>query len=70
VTSWINVSAWPRSSIALPTPTTVSALTWFSRLPPDSCSLGVRGPGFCAEHSAIAAMVTAGEYQIAKIVAV
>ena len=28
------------------------------------------GTGFCAEHSAIAAMVTAGEYQIAKIVAV
>lgn len=28
------------------------------------------GTGFCAEHSAIASMVTAGEYQIAKIVAV
>lgn len=28
------------------------------------------GIGFCAEHSAIAAMVTAGEYRIAKIVAV
>jgi len=28
------------------------------------------GTGFCAEHSAIAAMVTAGEYQIAAIVAV
>jgi cytidine deaminase len=28
------------------------------------------GTGFCAEHSAIAAMVTAGEYQIAKIVSV
>jgi cytidine deaminase len=28
------------------------------------------GTGFCAEHSAIAAMVTAGEYSIAKIVAV
>ena len=28
------------------------------------------GIGFCAEHSAIAAMVTAGEYQVAKIVAV
>ena len=28
------------------------------------------GTGFCAEHSAIAAMVTAGEYQIARIVAV
>jgi cytidine deaminase len=26
--------------------------------------------GFCAEHSAIAAMVTAGEYKIVKIVAV
>lgn len=28
------------------------------------------GAGFCAEQSAIATMVTAGEYQIAKIVAV
>jgi cytidine deaminase len=28
------------------------------------------GTGFCAEHSAIAAMVTAGEYSISKIVAV
>jgi cytidine deaminase len=28
------------------------------------------GTGFCAEHSAIAAVVTAGEYRIAKIVAV
>ena len=28
------------------------------------------GTGFCAEHSAIAAMVTAGEYTIARIVAV
>jgi cytidine deaminase len=28
------------------------------------------GTGFCAEHSAIAAMVTSGEYGIAKIVAV
>ncbi len=28
------------------------------------------GTGFCAEHSAIAAMVTAQEYKIAKIVAV
>jgi cytidine deaminase len=28
------------------------------------------GTGFCAEHSAIAAMVTAGEYKIMKIVAV
>lgn len=28
------------------------------------------GTGFCAEHSAIAAMVTAGEYQIEAVVAV
>ncbi len=28
------------------------------------------GTGFCAEHSAVAAMVTAGELNIAKIVAV
>jgi cytidine deaminase len=28
------------------------------------------GMGFCAEHSAIAAMITAGEYKIKKIVAV
>jgi len=28
------------------------------------------GTGFCAEHAAIAAMVTAGEYRIVKIVAV
>ena len=28
------------------------------------------GTGFCAEHSAIASMVTAGEYRIAAIVAV
>ena len=28
------------------------------------------GMGFCAEHSAIAAMVTAGEYKITRIVAV
>jgi cytidine deaminase len=28
------------------------------------------GTGFCAEHGAIAAMVTAGEYRIARIVAV
>ncbi len=28
------------------------------------------GMGFCAEHSAIAAMVTAGEYKIEKIVGV
>ena len=34
------------------------------------CIDTVSGTGFCAEHSAIAAMVTAGEYQIAKIVAV
>lgn len=28
------------------------------------------GTGFCAEHSAIAAMVTAGEYRVTRIVAV
>ncbi len=28
------------------------------------------GTGFCAEHSAVAAMVTAGEYRIERIVAV
>lgn len=28
------------------------------------------GTGFCAEHSAVAAMVTASEYRIARIVAV
>ncbi|WJL94920.1 cytidine deaminase [Microbacterium sp. ET2] len=28
------------------------------------------GTGFCAEHAAIASMVTSGEYQIARIVAV
>ena len=28
------------------------------------------GTGFCAEHSAVAAMVTAGEYKIERIVAV
>ena len=28
------------------------------------------GTGFCAEHAAIAAMVTAGEYRIERIVAV
>ncbi|MEP6852842.1 MAG: cytidine deaminase [bacterium] len=28
------------------------------------------GTGFCAEHSAIAAMVTSGEYRIARIAAV
>lgn len=32
----------------------------------DICS----GMGFCAEHSSIAAMITNGEYQIKKIVAV
>ena len=32
----------------------------------DTCS----GMGFCAEHSAIAAMITGGEYKIKKIVAV
>ncbi|NOX87825.1 MAG: cytidine deaminase [Calditrichaeota bacterium] len=41
----------------------------------DNVYLGVcidtaSGMGFCAEHSAIAAMVTAGEYRIKKIVAV
>ena len=28
------------------------------------------GTGFCAEHAAIASMVTAGEYRIARVVAV
>ncbi|MFC4044371.1 cytidine deaminase family protein [Dactylosporangium siamense] len=28
------------------------------------------GTGFCAEHAAVAAMVTAGEYHVARIVAV
>ncbi len=28
------------------------------------------GTGFCAEHAAVSAMVTSGEYRIAKIVAV
>jgi cytidine deaminase len=28
------------------------------------------GTGFCAEHAAVAAMVTAGEYEVAQIVAV
>ena len=28
------------------------------------------GTGFCAEHAAVAAMVTAGEYRVARIVAV
>lgn len=32
----------------------------------DTCS----GMGFCAEHSAIAAMVTAGEFKIKKLVGV
>ena len=32
----------------------------------DTCS----GMGFCAEHSAIAAMITAGESRIMKIVAI
>jgi cytidine deaminase len=41
----------------------------------DNVYLGVcidsgSGIGFCAEHSAIAAMVTAGEYRIKRIVAV
>jgi cytidine deaminase len=35
-----------------------------------SCIDTASGTGFCAEHSAIAAMVTAGEYRIEKIVAV
>jgi cytidine deaminase len=34
------------------------------------CIDAMSGMGFCAEHSAIAAMVTAGEYRIARIVAV
>jgi len=34
------------------------------------CIDTISGTGFCAEHAAIAAMVTAGEYQIVKIVAV
>jgi cytidine deaminase len=43
--------------------------------PSGSLYRGVRidtgsGTGFCAEHSAIAAMVTAGEYRIERIVAV
>jgi len=41
----------------------------------DNVYLGVcidtgSGTGFCAEHSAIAAMVTAGEFKIKKLVAV
>ena len=39
---------------------------WYSGVCIDTGS----GTGFCAEHSAIAAMVTAGEFRIAKIVAV
>lgn len=39
---------------------------WFSGVCIDTGS----GTGFCAEHSAVAAMVTAGEYRIARIVAV
>lgn len=34
------------------------------------CMDVISGIGFCAEHSAIAAMVTAGEFRIKKIVAV
>ena len=34
------------------------------------CINTASGTGFCAEHSAIAAMVTTGEYRIEKIVAV
>jgi cytidine deaminase len=37
------------------------------------CGVSIDTPssmGFCAEHSAIAAMVTGGEYKIKKIVAV
>ena len=34
------------------------------------CIEVMSGMGFCAEHSAIAAMITAGESRIAKIVAV
>jgi cytidine deaminase len=34
------------------------------------CIDPISGMGFCAEHAAIAAMITAGEYQIARIVAV
>jgi cytidine deaminase len=40
--------------------------TWFHGVCIDTSS----GTGFCAEHAAIAAMVTAGEYRIARIVAV
>lgn len=39
---------------------------WFSGVCIDTGS----GTGFCAEHSAVAAMVTAGEYRITRIVAV
>ncbi len=45
-------------------------LTTSDRLYSGVCIDTSSGTGFCAEHSAIAAMVTAGEYQIAKIVAV
>lgn len=34
------------------------------------CIDTISGMGFCAEHAAIASMVTAGEYKIKKIVAV
>src|SRR5688572_3263139 len=34
------------------------------------CIDAMSGMGFCAEHSAIAAMVTAGEFRIKRIVAV
>lgn len=34
------------------------------------CIDAIAGMGFCAEQSAIAAMITAGEYRIKKIVAV
>jgi cytidine deaminase len=37
---------------------------------PGVCIDTASGTGFCAEHSAIAAMVTAGEFRIEKIVAV
>ncbi len=45
------------------------------RTPPGDVFTGVSidtgsGTGFCAEHAAIAAMVTAGQYRIAEIVAV
>ncbi len=34
------------------------------------CIEVMSGMGFCAEHSAIAAMITAGEYRIKRVVAV